>query len=306
MICWIKGLFLGGFLLILPFFSFAATLKVVTFNILAPPWASLDGYPDSAAPFIDRIYRRGVIINNLNQLKDSTDVISLQETTPVEFGYISAALKDFTGFQVTHDPEYWSNYITEDPPWEPNGVAILVKKSVFKNIAFSDQALSESGNHGAFMTAVHKATNKKVRIVSVHLDSDHGGNRNKEMGAALELVPLPSTSIDMIVGDFNSNPEQGNYAVDLTSLGFKDVLDAIGNNEATHPYAASYNSNSHYRDIDHIVVRNAIPGSGDVVDYNLYSLYPVVPGNLYEDQRITANMQMTGSDHFLVWGLVKF
>lgn len=286
--------------------AYSATLNVVSFNILAPPWAKPSSYPASSAPYLNREVRRAAIINTLNQLKGNADVMCLEETTPVEIGYIAAVMKDFTVLQANHDPEYWSQYITENPPWEPNGVAVFVKKGSFKNIAMSDQPLSESGNHGALMTAKHKATNKDVRVLCTHFDSDTGGNRKKEMDAALALMGPSSSSVDIIAGDFNSTPEQGNYQILFNAAGFTDVLAAIGNNEYTTPYTTQYSSSNNFGKIDHVTARNATPLSGDVIDNNLFTLYPNVPGTPYEDARITENMRLTGSDHFPVWGSVTF
>lgn len=284
----------------------AASIKVFSFNVLAPPWAKLSSYPESSWPYIDRTIRRQAIINTLNSIKSSTDVICLQETTPIEFGYFAATLKDFVGIQANHDPSYWSQYITQNPPWELNGTAIFVNKRVFSNISLSDVALSDSGNHAAYLTATHKATNQKFRILSVHLDSDTGGNRNKEMQAAIQLLPALNSSIDMIVGDFNSSPEQGNYFVDLNRAGFNDVLDGVGNTELTSPYTTAYSSSTNFGELDHIVVRNASPLAGDVIDNNLFQLYPALPSNTYENDRITENMRLTGSDHFPIWGSISF
>lgn len=284
----------------------AASLKVFSFNVLAPPWANPDSYPDSSLPYLDRAIRRQAIINTLHNIKGTTDVFCLQETTPVEFGYFASELKEFVGIQANHDPSYWSQYITVNPPWEPNGTAIFLKKTVFSNVQLSDQPLSNSGNHGALAKATHKATNRKVRFISVHFDSDTGGNRNKEMQAAIQLLAVQQNSIDMIIGDFNSDPAQGNYQVDLQNAGFVDVLDAMGNTENTTPYATQYSSSTNYGQLDHILVRSATPSSGDVIDNNLYVIYPDVTGHIYEDARITKNMQLVGSDHFPIWGIVVF
>ena len=112
------------------------SINVITFNILAPCWASPSYYPATTLSYLDRGYRRGQIINFLLS-QPQADVITLQEVTQIEFGFISNKLKNYTGFMSFHAPTYWSNWITEDPPWEPNGNAIFLKKSRFKNILIS-------------------------------------------------------------------------------------------------------------------------------------------------------------------------
>ncbi len=300
--------FMGTLVISLMFINVAqaASINVFSFNVLAPPWAKASSYPNSSLPYLDRTIRRQAIINTLNSIKDTTDVICLQETTPIEFGYFASALKDFVGLQANHDPSYWSQYITVDPPWELNGTAIFIKKKVFTNINLSDVALSDSGNHGAYATATIKGTNLKVRIISVHLDSDTGGNRDKEMQAAIQLISAPLASVDMIIGDFNSSPNQGNYSVDLTRAGFVDVLDAVGNTELTTPYTTAYSSSNNFGELDHILARGATPLSGDVIDNNMFVLYPIVSSNAYENDRITANLKLIGSDHFPIKGAVQY
>lgn len=283
----------------------AESIRVFSFNVLAPPWAKASSYPESSLPYLDRTIRRQAVIKTLNGIKDTTDIICLQETTPIEFGYFASALKDFVGLQANHDPSYWSQYITDDPPWELNGTAIFINKKTFSNISLSDVALSNSGNHGAFATATIKGSDVKVRVISIHLDSDTGGNRNKEMQAAIKLLSTPMLSVDMIVGDFNSSPEQGNYFIDLNRAGFVDVLDAIGNTELTSPYTTAYSSSNNFGELDHFVVRGATPLSGDVIDNNLFEIYPAVPSQTHEQDRITENLKITGSDHFPIKGAVQ-
>lgn len=300
-----KRLYLLVFIFLSSVTLFAAPIKIVSFNILAPPWAKPSSYPESSEPYLDRELRRVSIIDVLNSLKGSSDVIALQEITPIEFGYIKSALKDFVAIQVNHDPDYWSQYITDNPPWEPNGNALFLKKSTFKNVSFSDVPLSTSGNHGAYAEAKLKANNQQVKIFSVHFDSDHGGNRKKEMEAAVAHIGAASNSIDIIAGDFNSSPQQGNYSNLLELQGYIDVLAAIGNTEITTPYTTQYSSSNNFGIIDHVMVRNAQPIAGDVIDNNLFTIYPDGPAHANEEPRITANLQITGSDHFPVWGSIE-
>src|SRR3990172_6686083 len=131
--------------------AFAADteIKIVAFNVLAAPWASPLYYPSSSLPYLDRNYRVQKTIAVLQNLSVDTDVFCLQETTPVEFQLIANSLPDYLGLQANHASTYWSQWVTEVPPWELNGNAILVKKSKFKDVKLSDIALSSSGNHAA-------------------------------------------------------------------------------------------------------------------------------------------------------------
>ncbi len=294
------------FILFIAIFHLQATpIKVVSFNILAPPWATPTSYPDSSAPYLDRNLRLIQILDVLNQLKGSTDVISLQEVSEPEYLQVKNALNGFVGIVAFHDPSYWSQYISNDPPWEPNGNALFFKSSKFKSISLSDVPLSNTGNHAAFGTAVIKGSNQPFRAIAVHFDSDTGANRKREMQAVLRLLTPQPETVDLIAGDFNSSPEQGNYSNIFQLGGFVDVLTAVGNTELTTPYTTQYSSSINFGRIDHIVVRNATPVDGGVLTFDMFTLFPDLPGNVNEEDRITENLRISGSDHFPIWGSIE-
>lgn len=277
-------------------------IKVISFNILAPCWADPSIYPVSARPYLDRTYRRERIIQFLLSNPDA-DVIALQEVTAIEFGYLNNALSnDYAGFQSFHAPSYWSKYITQNPPWEPNGNALFLKKSTFKNIAFTDVPLSDDGNHATFAEVVHKTTNKAVRLLSVHLDSDYAYNREREFQAALKLMPESSSIVDIIAGDFNIDVTKSNLYQDIVKNDFLDVLAQMGVDEVTSPYLSRYYANSVYGPIDCVLARKAQPAAAAVFDFDLFILYP---DKKDEDARIAENFQLCGSDHFPVTGTVQ-
>ncbi|TAL65026.1 MAG: hypothetical protein EPN84_02265 [Legionella sp.] len=277
-------------------------IKVLTFNILAPCWASPDYYPATAAPYLDRVYRRGKIINFLKS-KPTVDVFSLQEVTQVEFGYIKDALKkDYIAFQSFHSPTYWSDWITVNPPWEPNGNAILIKKNRFSNVVFQDVALSDDGNHAIYMQATDVNTNKKVRIAAIHLDSDHSYNRERELQALLALMTPIAGVTDIIAGDFNIDINYTNLQQDLVHANFINLLSTLGINQVTSPYSSTYYAHAKFGVIDNIAIRNAQALDGSVISNGLFQLYPNTKD---EDPRVTLNMQITGSDHFAVEGTIK-
>jgi endonuclease/exonuclease/phosphatase family metal-dependent hydrolase len=277
-------------------------IKVITFNILAPCWASPDYYPASAAPYLDRVYRRGKIINYLKS-RSTTDVISLQEVTVTEYGYIKDALKkDYVSFQSLHSPTYWSNWITENPPWEPNGNAVFLKKSRFTNIVFQDIPLSDDGNHAVYVQATDVNTNKKVRIAGIHLDSDHPYNRERELKALFTLMTELQDVTDIVAGDFNIDINYSGLQQDIVKAHFINVLSSLGVNEVTSPYSSTYYAHAKFGVIDNITVRNGVAIDGVVISNGLFQLYPESKD---EDPRVAKNMQLTGSDHFSVEGTVK-
>ena len=277
-------------------------LKIMSFNILAPCWADPSLYPKDSWPYLDRVYRRDKIINFLLANSD-VDVIALQEVTTIEFGFINAVLmNEYQGFQSLHAMDYWSNWITHNVPWEPNGNALFLKKTTFKNIAFNDVLLSDDGNHAAIAMAVHRLTNKNVQVLSVHLDSDHAYNREREFQAALGLMVESSAQIDIIAGDFNIDITKANLSQDITKANFVNVLHEMGVNEVTSPYLGMYYANSVYGPIDSVLARNVVPNNANVFDFGLFRIYP---NKKDETMRIVANFQRCGSDHFPISGTVK-
>lgn len=276
------------------------TLKVITFNILAPCWASPSYYPTKALPYLPRELRRAKIIAFLKN-NPTADVFTLAEVTKVEFDYIKDALSNnYVGFQSFHAPTYWSNWITIDPPWEPNGNAMFLKKGVFTNIQFSDISLSDDGNHATYAEAIHKSTNKKLRIASVHLDSDHSYNREREFNALLSFMPFLENTTDIIAGDFNVDIERATLQQDILKAGFTNILAALGNHELTSPYSSTYYKRAVWGVIDVVLARNAVPLDGNVFSFGLYQQYPND-----EDSRIATNMNICGSDHFPVGATVQ-
>ena len=300
-------------LLLIPTFVWAAppntnnTIQVVAFNILAPCWASPSYYPASSLPLLNREFRRERIIAFLQQEADQTAIFALQETTETELVYINNALKNrFVMYAAYHSPNYWSNWITIDPPYERNGVAIFVKKGFLTNVIFQDTPLSDSGNHGAYLIGkLASNSQKQVRIASIHLDSDKAYNRDRELKALLAIMTPVPNSIDFILGDFNFEVQSGNLKSDLTAAGFVDILSTLGRDGPTSPYSSKYYKAANMSDIDHMLVRNATPIDGKIFSFNLWNLYPTTdPAN--EEKRINANFSISGSDHFPVNGKISY
>lgn len=277
----------------------ANLIKVLTFNILAPCWAGTKYYPLTAVPYLNRVYRRDKIINFLLS-KSSTDIFTLQEVTQEEFIYLKESLKnDYVAFQALHSPNYWSNWISKDLPWEPNGNAIFIKKNRFSIIDFKDLTLTDDGNHAAYVEALDLKTHKKIRAVSLHLDSDRAANRKREFQALMNYLPQRNDFIDVISGDFNTNTNSSSLHKEVKKAKFQNLLTSLGINKVTCPHFISTFKQPNFGSIDHVLIRNANPQNGNVIDYGLMQIYPYSED---KEERLSASIKISGSDHFPVEG----
>lgn len=291
----------------------ALNLKVLTFNVLAPCWASPTYYPAGSVSKLERMYRRNRIISFLNQaVASGVAVIALQEVQIDEYPFFYDALKTlFEGSMSFHNDSYWSSWITADPPFARNGNALFLRKDIFTNIQFSDKPLSDDGNHCVYATAQNKVNAMKFRIASMHLDADNSSRRNNELSALFGILPNQVNTVDIVAGDFNAALSSGNLSNLMRQNAFFNALDVAGIAEQTHPFTTSYNRNTNWGPIDHIAYRSAaIAGKASptndgmptidngVVDFNVWKQYP--SGATYETERISKNFDNCGSDHFPV------
>ena len=272
-------------------------LGMVTFNVLAPVWAAPDWYPpDMDMSLLDAADRRAKISSLLASRAASTDVFCLQEVQESEFpAFLAAVGSGFAGAMSHNDRDWWSNWVVPEIPWAPNGTAIMVRRQAFSNLVFRDIALSGDGDHAELVEGVHKATGRRFRAASIHLDSDKESNRGREASSRMSQVPPAAGAIDVVCGDFNEDSVTGTAGGVLKRAGFVDVLDAVGNREPTHPWSSKYNGATRWAIIDHLTVRGATPLSGDVLDFGGLS----IPDEL---TRIEENFRTTGSDHYPVGG----
>jgi endonuclease/exonuclease/phosphatase family metal-dependent hydrolase len=271
---------------------------ILSFNILAPCWAHPSYYPKGAV--LDRKQRISAIVSVL--LASDADVICLQEVTNPEYLEIRRALKGHVGFMSHHEPNYWSNWVTPDPPWEPNGNAVLLRKKLFTNVSFGETTVPDSGNRGVVARATHAISNTPYEIHSVHFDPDKMPNKVNELSSLLERV---GGQVAVIAGDFNANTETGSLSPRLRELGFEDVLSALGVDTPTRPDTSTYANSPNYRQIDHIAVRGAAPVSGSVLDNGLENAYQSdEPGKQSETvkEKIRQALLYCGSDHYPVLG----
>jgi len=277
----------------------SAPVSVVTFNVLAPIWAAPTFYPPTLDPaLLGQQYRRSRITALLQSASTTTDVFCLQEVQTSEFNAFVAALGPrFDGAMSSNAPTYWSSWLTPGLPWQPNGTAIFVKRATVTTSTMRDIPLTSDGNHAVLFDGTVRATGRRLRIGSVHLDSDRGNNRVAEANALVAAMPLARGSLDIVCGDLNEDSVTGSVSGLLGHEGYTDVLASLGNRESTHPWSSTYNKAGMWGIIDHIVVRGAAPVAGDVLDGGVWSIADEVA-------RIAQNLRNVGSDHFPVTGTV--
>jgi len=272
-------------------------LGMVTFNVLAPVWAAPDWYPpDMDMSLLDAADRRARITAFLASRAASTDVFCLQEVQESEFpAFLAAVGSGFAGAMSHNDRDWWSDWVVPEIPWAPNGTAIMVRRQAFSNLVFRDIALSGDGDHAELVEGVHRATGRRFRAASIHLDSDKEANRGREASSLMSQLPPAAGAIDVVCGDFNEDSVTGTAGGVVKRAGFVDVLDAVGNREPTHPWSSKYNGATRWAIIDHLTVRGAQPLSCDVLDFGGLA----IPDEL---TRIESNFRTTGSDHYPVGG----
>jgi endonuclease/exonuclease/phosphatase family metal-dependent hydrolase len=276
-------------------------LSVVSFNVLAPVWAAPDWYPEEMdSSLLDNDFRRPRIMSFLASRASTTDIFCLQEVQESELPYFLEAVgSGFTGAMGLNDPDWWSSWVVPEIPWAPNGTALLVRRGAFSSIRIRDIALSGDGDHGALFEGVERASGRRVRAASVHLDSDVQANRNREAKSLMTQMPVAAGTVDVVCGDINEDAVNGAASGIFQRAGFSDALAAVGNREPTHPWDTQYNGSPRWSIIDHVIVRDARPLSGDVYDFGVYAIED-------ETERIEANFRNTGSDHFPIGAVAGF
>ena len=292
----------------LPHLASAVEIKTVAFNVLAPCWASPDYYPEQCTASLDATSRRSLVIQTLVNIPD-VDFYALQETQIDENPHLELGLgRGYTYFSVYHDDDYWEKWITSNPPFVRNGVAVAVNNRKYDSCEFSAVPLG-TGNRAAVAICRHRELNQFVCIASVHFDSNYGGRRGKESKAlAAWFTASGGNYVDIIAGDFNADTDSGVIQERIMAAGFKDVLREVGIDENTHPWTTSYNGNSMWGNIDHVMTRGTGIRfvAGQVYNNNLWTLYPVLVGKdePNEPNLICANLEKTGSDHFPLHGTI--
>jgi endonuclease/exonuclease/phosphatase family metal-dependent hydrolase len=242
--------------------------------------------------------RRAALTAYLASVAPTTEIVCLQEVALSEFAYFAAALGSrFQGAMAFNDPDFWSNWIVPEIPWQPNGPAIFVRKNAFDHIAISDRPLG-TGNHAAVVEATLAATGRTIRAWSIHLDSDRESNRGSEFDTVLAGMPALTSATDIACGDFNEDSVLGGVGAHLRQAGFVDAHESVGQRRATHPWSTQYYNSTRWAIIDHVVVRNGQPVAATVVDGGL-------AGITDELERIEATLRQKGSDHYAVTATIS-
>jgi endonuclease/exonuclease/phosphatase family metal-dependent hydrolase len=260
----------------------AEQLQFLSFNVLAPVYANPTYYFPSTMPFVQREVRRAKIIEMLDLLRPTADVIALQEVSvdtldvingvtylkEGEYKYFLAALQDeYYGFHTSHDRTYWSKYYDYTDPNAYNayidtGVALFIRKSKFTNVDFQDVSLG-TGNH-MILAEADAPEGKRVRVAAIHFDSDVGGNRNYEFSQALTHMVPDEDVLNFMLGDFNASFEEATLKHDFdesifadTMLALEETLNIGGINKRTRPSSETYYNAPHFGPIDHVIFEKA-------------------------------------------------
>ncbi len=272
-------------------------LSVVTWNVLAAPWAAPEHYPvEMDRALLDRVARAGRVASVLARL--DADVICLQETTPPDLARTLAELGD--GYDCSAAPNggaLWSNWSTSAVPWEPNGTAVVWRRNAFTDVVTGDVVLSSDGNVATTMRARHVGSGAPVRIMSVHLDADSPELRRAQLPVALAAFAAVGQSdpgvIDIVAGDCNEDTVGTDLGVAVEDHDFCDALSERANSDPTHPYARPGDDYAPIARLDHVLIRGAAPQAGRVVDSGVWDI--VVPS-----ARLGEHLLRTGSDHLPV------
>lgn len=292
------------------------SISVVSFNILADTFVRSAHYPKMAEKelLIDR--RREKILSTLLKLAETTDIFCIQELTELEFTFLKKSLSHMYHMYIALDDKMYRYRLmrreigtiqvqkSDLSTGTCSGTGIFIKKQTFgfdrKNILFNDIPLSGSGNHCASIQCTHKPTDKKIRIFSLHLDSQNEENRSNEMNSLLAKIPESASYVDVIGGDFNVEVKNCNLGDLLKLNNFMDTFGSLNVATRTHPFNSCYYESQDIDIVDHIYVRRGIPVKSMCIDKNLEVLYPSKNSThcVNEDTRIIKNLKFCGSDHY--------
>lgn len=293
-------------------------LRVLTFNVLAPNFTDPKYYPLESHAYLPKERRRDTIIRFLRSIKDSYDIISLQEVTDdtviidhfgnldtgtnhVSFGeyrHFDNALPEFTGMFVSHDPSHWSSYFgsTTELSYIRNGNALFFRRSLFICHTWKDIPLT-TGNHAVMGLVTHRPTMKRLRVINVHLDNESNNTRFIELREVLSTIPHDKNIIDLVMGDFNTDIH---HISELVYGGkFKDTLSQLGDKHLTYALLAGKEG-----PIDYIIYRGDsvhVSCSLGVLGSDLWKTYPVINQlDPLGPKRLNACLESYGSDHIPV------
>jgi endonuclease/exonuclease/phosphatase family metal-dependent hydrolase len=270
-------------------------LTLVTWNVLAAPWAAPGFYPaELDAALLDRNVRADLVAARLASL--DADVMCLQETTPPDLAVVLERLGNgYEVHQTSNGPELWSNWSTPERPWEPNGTAIVWHRDAFTEVRQGSVELSDDANLATTIDAQHVGSGRRFRVMSIHLDADEPEYRRVQLPVALAaFAPDPGReTVDVIAGDCNEDTVNTDLGTLCRDHGFDDALTELDRLEPTHPYARPADDYAPLARLDHVLVRGARPVEGWVVDSDVWAVPD--PG-----RRLAEHLRVTGSDHLPV------
>ncbi len=263
-------------------------LKLVTWNVLAAPWASPIWYPaEMDSTVLDRQTRTALVAKALRNF--DPDVICLQETTPPDLAYILRALGEGYAFHfASNSKELWANWGASETPWEPNGTAVILRSDRFIESASGEIELGPHGNVATWVRLVDVSNGKQIQIVSAHLDSDDDDRRRSELPALFDAISTSGAVV--IAGDYNEDTISTGFGEPFFERGFADVFALLDNRLPTHPYFRPGDDLADRATIDHILVREVHAVTCDVIDVGIWSLEPA-------EKRMEELLRRTGSDH---------
>ena len=271
------------------------TITIVTWNVLAAPCAAPAFYPAGMDPALLDRHARAELVGELLARLDA-DVMCLQETTPPDLAVVLARLGPaFLHHAAPNGPRLWSNWSAPEQPWEPNGTAIVWRAELFDDAEAGAVALSDDGNVATVLHAQHPGSGRAVRAMSVHLDADNAPKRREQLPVALATFAPDAVegSLDVVAGDCNEDTIETDLGATCAEYGFADALAMLGCVDPTHPYARPIDDFAPIARLDHVLVRNAIPTAGAVLDSDVWRVD--VPG-----ARLAEHLRATGSDHLPV------
>jgi len=264
-------------------------LTVVSWNVLAAPWAAPDYYPAAMDPrVIDRVARRELVAAQLAAL--GADILCLQETTPVDLMAIVAALgAGYSAHSAPNGRDLWAGWASDALPWESNVAAIVWRTDRLADPTTGALALSDDGNVATTLEA--RVGGVELNVVSVHLDVDRPELRRVQLGVACAAV-APGV-VGVIAGDANEDTTGTDLGAIAAEHGFADALTAVGDADPTHPLARPSDGHAPLARLDHVLVRGAGPTDGRVVDAGLFAIDDA-------EARWIECLRRTGSDHLAV------
>jgi endonuclease/exonuclease/phosphatase family metal-dependent hydrolase len=222
--------------------SSGETLRVTTFNLLAPVWTHQSVYPSMDMVKFDPPTRRKAQRARILDL--DSDIICMQECQKSELDLLLS--EDEGILEAKYDVEFcpfpltfWANWLTDATNYEPreNGVCVLTKKTVVCKTRVEHVPIdlpewetqlptSSLGAHACFVHATGPSWLKsRILIVVSHLDADsvlRAGLQGLALAQKIKDVVDSTIDLDTVIwgGDFNME-HRGSAMRAIQAEGFK-------------------------------------------------------------------------------------